>query len=297
MNSDKIKTGYFIAALLILLLVSSCNSELEEELNWKLENHPDMLVVEGEVTNRFEKQSIYLTQTGSYLINEPPLRVSGAVVKVSDGTNTYSYSEREGVKGEYISDSAFRGIPLNKYTLSISLKDPLNNITDYTAYSTMPYGLDLDTIVCEIYPMPEIGFANGADDNQDTTLLGIYYFGKEPDDPENYYLAVISKNSVPGNRNAKDLILFTDDKNNGGQSDFILFVEDANPGDTIIFEISSVEKKYYEYIGNIQLMDQAGSAYSMSGPPANAVGNISGALGYFRAGYISIKKGIAVDRR
>ncbi|HEX2394120.1 MAG TPA: DUF4249 domain-containing protein [Bacteroidales bacterium] len=297
MNSEKINIISIIAGIVTFLIVSSCNSDLEKEIKWSLDDYPDMLVVEALITNRPEKQFIYLTKTGPYLSNDVPVKISGAAVTVSDGTNSYSYSESETVSGEYISDSLFQGIPSNTYTLHISLRDPLNNMAEYTANSTMPNGLDLDTIVCEIYPMPDFGFETGEEEEPDTTLLGIYYYGKEPDDPENYYLAVISKNSVPWQRNAKDLIRFTDDQNNGGQSDFILFADNVNPGDTITFEVSSVERKYYDYIGSIQQMDQSGSAYSMSGPPANAVGNIPGALGFFRANYISIKKGIAIDRR
>jgi hypothetical protein len=280
----------FIAILLCLVVVA-CNSELEEEITWKLGEHPDMLVVEGLVTNRMERQVVYLSKTGEYLTNEPSEAVSDAIITVSDGFQVYTYSENDSINGEYSSDSQFIGIPFRSYSIQITLANPLNNQAEYTAQSIMPDGLNMDTIICEIYPMPDFGFDTG--DELDTTLLGIYYYGKESDNPENYYLAAISGSNFPGRKSATNLVRFTDDQNNGSQSDFILFIQNVISDDTITFEVASVERDYYDYIGSIQQMEQSGSAYSMSGPPANAVGNIAGALGYFNTAYISKKKGIA----
>jgi len=291
-----IKKLYRILWVFLGLAFPACNAELEEEIAWELDEYPDMLVVEGTVTNTLVHQELYLTVTGPYLSADLPETVSAARVTVSDGTNTFPYSESGTIKGKYESDSAFKGVPLNTYTLNISLDSPVNGFTHYTAESKMPDGLELDSIICEIYSMPDLGFGAG-DEDTDSTLLGIYYYGKEPDDPDNYYVARISGNNVPWQVNAKELIRFNDDYNNGGQSDFILILKNTIPGDTIAFEVNSVERHYYDYIGSIQSIDQTGSAYSMSGPPANAVGNIPGALGYFKAIYVSAKTGIAVDRR
>ncbi len=281
-----------ILTVFLLLTVISCNAELESEIDWKLDDYNDLLVVEALITNITETQHIFLSKTGPYLVNLPAEPVSDAIITVSDGFQTYTFTENEVNKGEYTSDRRFRGFPFSNYELHIKLAEPLNNQAEYTAKAVMPDGIDLDTIICEIYPMPDFGFDAG-DEDRDTTILSISYYGKEPDNPNNYYLSVISGSGFRGEKDIYDLIRFTDDQNNGSESDFILFVQNVGHGDTINFEIISVERGYYDFIGNIQQMNQAGSAYSMSGPPANAEGNIPGALGYFHASYISRKHGIA----
>lgn len=282
---------------LLAVISAACANELEEEITWKLDKYPDQLVVEGSITNEFKHQSIHLTLTNSYFDVSAPRPVTDAVVTVSDGSNEYTFSEIAN-DGYYFSDVPFSGRPLREYTLNIKLTTSVNGNTDYQAVSTMPEGINIDSITCEIYEMPEFDFGGEEDtEEKDTTILGIYYFGKEPDNPNNYYLGRIYINGVPSQNTAKESLLFNDDYQNGGFADYVFFAENVQAQDTVNFKIYSIEEDYYHFIMDVSQMDQAGNAYNMSGPPANAIGNVKNALGYFMATYVSEKSGIAVDLR
>jgi len=282
---------------IISVFFAACNTELEEEISWNLDDSPDLLVVEANLTNEEKHQEILLTLTGPYFDTTRPRSVLGAVVTVSDGETTFEFSPGSSEAGLYISDSIFACEPLKNYSLYIELQEPVYGLTEYTAVSTMPEGIDIDTIVCEVYNLPDFDNLPGeAGEEIDSTLLGVYYYGKEPDNPENYYLVRLSGNNEPWQKTIKDVLRFPDDYNNGALSNLILYVKNVGEGDTISFTLQSVEKEYYDFIGSIQQMDQAGNAYNMSGPPANAVGNISNALGYFNTTYVSGATGIAVFR-
>jgi hypothetical protein len=284
--------------MIMVAAMVACNTEMEEEITWKLDKYPDLLVVEGSITNEFKHQSIFLTTTAEYFDTSHPSGVTGATVTVNDGVNNYAFAESSIHQGLYLSDIEFSGEPLKTYTLNIELEQPMNNFASYSAVSTMPEGIDLDTILCEIYRMPDFDLPEEEDEEEiDTTILGIYYYGKEPDNPDNYYMARIFRNNEPCQTTVKEAMLFNDDYQNGGLSDYVLYVKNIEPDDNIRFNIFSIEKDYYDYIIDIQQMDQSGNAYSMSGPPANAVGNISHALGFFTATYVSEKSGIAIDMR
>jgi hypothetical protein len=280
------------------LMFTSC-AEYEKEISWELDDYPDMLVVEGTITNEFKQQVVLLTKTADYFDTLAPSSVSEAAVIVREGNNTYSFTESLTHKGLYLSDIEFSGEPLKTYELEIILSNPLNGQTDFTAVSTMPEGINLDTILCEIYEMPDLGFEPEEGEEIDSTLLGIAFFGKEPDSPDNYYLARIFRNGKCWQSNAKELLLYNDDYNNGNYHDSFIYNKNVAANDTIKFEIRSVERGYYDFIIGLQQIDQSGDAYSMSGPPANAVGNIVNgkALGYFTASYISDASGIALDMR
>lgn len=290
------KTTLYIFLAFVLVL-TGC-AEYEKEISWELEDYPDMLVVEGSITNEFRQQTVFLTKTSPYFDTLAPKTISGAGVVVREGSNTYSFTESATQKGLYLSDLPFSGEPLKTYELEVSLQEPLNGITDFTSVSKMPEGIDLDTIICEIYEMPDLGFEEDEED-RDTTILSIAFYGKEPDDPNNYYAARIFQNKTCWNKNVKDIYLYNDDNNNGKNLDYFIVNENVGPEDTITLEIRSVEMNYYDFLDGIQQIDQSGDAYSMSGPPANAVGNISGGkgLGFFCATYVSRATGIAVDMR
>ncbi len=284
----------FLAAVLAL---TGC-AEYEKEISWELDDYADILVVEGNITNEFRQQTIFLTKTSPYFDTLAPKTISGAGVVVREGSNIYLFTESSTHKGLYLSDLPFSGESFKTYELEVTLQEPLNGVTDYSAISKMPEGINLDTIQCEIYEMPDLGFEEDEED-KDTTILSIAFFGKEPDDPNNYYVARIFQNKTCWNGNVKEIYLYNDDNNNGSNLDYFIVNENVGSEDTITLEIQSVEKKYYDFVSGIQLIDQSGDAYSMTGPPANAIGNISGgkALGFFCATYVSRATSVAVDMR
>jgi hypothetical protein len=269
---------------------------MEEEISWKLDEYPDILSIDGIISNEEKQQSIMLTHTANYFNAGNPAAVSGALVTVTEGNIVYTYTESSINPGLYVSDDVFAGEPSKSYELFVQLEEPINGVSDFATTTVMPQGIVLDNIMCEVYDMPQLDIP-GDDEERDSTILGIYYFGFEPVDQENYYLARIFSNEIPLQSNAKELLTFNDEYSNGNYSDFLLYIDNVMPDDLIRFRIISVEKAYYDFINDLKMIDDSGNAYNMSGPPANAIGNIPNALGFFTAVFASEKTGIAVDMR
>jgi hypothetical protein len=102
--------------LILLLILPGC----EKQYDWNIkEDSFDRLVVDGIVTNELKAQEIKLTRTNQYL-NLPSIPVSGAEISVSDGQNTYIFSESE--PGVYLS-LPFQAAINNTYQLTINLND------------------------------------------------------------------------------------------------------------------------------------------------------------------------------
>src|SRR5512138_2140184 len=164
--------------LWIGITLAGCNSQMEEEISWELDDYPDILVIEGSITNETKHHVISLSLTGPYFETSQVRSVNGALVSVSDGINTFVFTESDLKRGTYVSDSEFTGKPLVSYSLDITLDNPVNGISHYSATSVMPEGIDIDTIICEIYELPDIGFpGESSDEEKDTTILSIYMVG------------------------------------------------------------------------------------------------------------------------
>jgi hypothetical protein len=283
---------------IIALLTHSCNLKVEEEISWKLQSHPEMLVVESIMTNELKHQSVFLTVSSSYYDTIPPRRIRNAVVSVTDGTSTYTFSEDTSTPGLYLSDIPFAGIPLRTYDLSIQLNETLNGQKNFLATSKMQEGIDLDSIKCEIYEMPQFDLED-EETTKDTTILAIYYFGKEPAAEGNHYLGFAYRNGGALHKNMKDYNIYDDSYRNGAYFHYTTFVKNVAGGDQIRFRILSIEKWFYKFIDSVKKQEETGNAYSMSGPPANAIGNVSEgkAFGYFVMAYVSEKTDIAIDTR
>ena len=277
-----------------MILFSACNMESEEEISWKLEPHQDMLVVESLVTSELKQQSVHLTLTNSYFDSSAIKPVTGAIVQIKEGINIYTFTED--TPGWYFSDEEFAGTPLKTYQLSVNLQTRINGLKDYSAISTMPEGIDIDSTNCEIYKMPEF---SGFNNNEDTTLLAIFYFGNEPKNSGNFYMNKVYKNNIPLQSTPKEYLIYSDEYANGEYSYLCIYNKNIAPGDTIRFRVYSIEKSFYKFIEGIKNIDLTGDSYSMSGPPANAVGNISDGkgLGFFAASYVSEKTSYAIDKR
>ncbi|NJK97556.1 MAG: DUF4249 family protein [Bacteroidales bacterium] len=143
----------------------------------------------------------------------------------------------------------------------------------------MPEGLKIDSIKCELYEMPDMGDEDTKKE-KDTTILAIYYFGDEPEVATNYYLARAYRNSQSLQSNSKEFLTYEshEDKN---YTHLVTFGENVIGNDLITFKLYTIDRSYYRYLEAIRNMDQTGMATSLSGPPANAVGNVPNALGYF----------------
>jgi hypothetical protein len=86
--------------LLLLLLMGSC----EKMTPWDIQSSDRFPVVDCIITNemKYHELKLYLSSTG---LNQQPEGISDAVITLSDGDTTLSFTEVEA--GKYISDLPF----------------------------------------------------------------------------------------------------------------------------------------------------------------------------------------------
>jgi len=296
----KAKNSSQIIFILLPLFLSSCY-KFQEEISWNIKDHPAMLVVEGTITNELKNQTIKLTLSNAYFSSEPPQAIRGATVYIDNGDNRFEFNESGEEYGLYLSNDSFAALPGITYHLFITLKDEINDQKEYTALSAIPEGLDIDSIHCEIYKLPlsqEIFSYSVSDDTEkDTTILAVYYYGEKPQSPGHYFFAKIFRNNQPMFNDVKDYPFSNDVALNGAYSNLMEVTGNVAANDTITFSLFSINKEYYRYIDAISKIDMTGSIFSQAGPPANAMGNVEGALGFFLVSYVSIKTSLAIDKQ
>ncbi len=101
--------------LLLLLFFVSC----EKEADWPLEEFSDpAIVVEAMLTNEFQLQQIQLSQPVATM-NDTPLPVSGALIKVSSEQQSIVFSESDTNPGLYMSNEPFAAAVGRDYLLTI----------------------------------------------------------------------------------------------------------------------------------------------------------------------------------
>ena len=288
---------YILPAILILitLIIISC---ADEEIAWEVEETTEMLVVEGSFTSEKKKQRITLSKTADYFLNERTPRLSGAEVSVTDGSNTYNFEELEEKKGVYESVRKVAGRAGHTYTLNIHLQEPVNNKTHYQASEQMIEGMDLESMEALLYrnPFYQEEFST------DSLVLFVALYGHDPGNIDNLYMVDLYRNGELLQDTVDEKEIFSDSEqlDNDGYIHNFTFFEGFQPGDTVAVRISTVSKSYQQFIeGILNIANQSGNPFDLSGPPANAIGNIEGgeALGYFRVSYVSWAQSIVVDDR
>ena len=270
----------------------------DDEIDWDVEESPELLVVEGSFTNIKKRHRITLSRSADYFTNQETDRVSRADVTISVGSTTYEFEELEDKKGVYESVRKVAGRAGHSYTLNIHLQEPINNKTHYQATEQMIEGIDLESMEALLYrnPFYQEGFPT------DSLVLFVALYGNVPGNIDNLYMVDLYRNGELMQDTVDEKEIYSD----GEQLDDdkyihnLTFLEVFQPGDTAAIKISTVTKSYQQFIEGIQnIADQSGNPFDLSGPPANAVGNIEGgeALGYFRVSYVSWAQSIVVDGR
>lgn len=281
----------------LAILCFSCSMDMEQEIDWKIDRSPDMIVVESIITNELKQQCVHLTRSGDYYDTLQARAVTDAQVMISEGANSFSFTESESQPGYYYSDEPFAGEPLKTYVLNINLNQEINGLSSYSAESTMPNGIEMDSAQFSLYEMPEFELGEDDGEEKDTTILEVYFFGQEPVETGNYYLTKTFRNGLPLEETAKEYRIYNDETWNGEYTLSTIFVYNLVPDDLFTFRIYSIEKGFYKFLEGILNSESTGGMGSVTGPPANAVGNIDKGLGYFGAAFVSQKTGPVIDKR
>ncbi|MGD0710657.1 MAG: DUF4249 domain-containing protein [Bacteroidales bacterium] len=246
-----------LVLVLVLLVLSSCQKVITIDLN----SAAPQTVIEGNISDQPGPCVVKLTQTVNYsqTNNFPP--ITGAVVTISDNVgNTATLTESPA--GTYTT-SAIQGVPGRTYNLTITA-----NGNNYTSSSTMPYPVNIDTIV----------FAKNRFGGDSKRLAAKFL---DPAGIANYYALFVKLNNAiqPDFSSADDNL-----RDGDTISMRVPFSDTFIPasGDSITVILESIDKNVREYDRLLLQLNNSGGFESA--PPANPVSNISNnALGYFNA--------------
>lgn len=282
----------------VFMLFAFCAlSCADEEISWNVDDAPpEMLVVEGSFTNEFVHHRIVLSKAANYFMNQPTPRVTGAHIAITQGDKTINFEEVSEEPGVYRTVQRIAGKPGETYALEINLENPINNRTQYQASEKMIKGINMDSMEAYLYENPMYVEQSPLD----STMLLTYLYGNEPPDIKNLYSVQLHKNGAMLQDTIDEIDIYSDTEQlEGDYINTLAFFESFNPGDTASITISTVSRTYQQFVTGIKnIANQSGNPFDLSGPPANAIGNIDGeALGYFRVSYVSTAQAIVKDMR
>ncbi len=268
---------WYPLALCLALIIGSCTERIDIELDSTYRR----LVVQGAVTSDSIRHRVLLTTTSDYFSNMPSPRVSGAVVELSFDDQTLVLPESNLLPGLYETPEAFRGVPGTTYALHIRQVDVDEDgvSEEYHAESTMPGGALLERIDLRYFSTPIVkGYQ-------------VLMWAEHPVEQQDRFGFRIWKNSVLLTDSLSRYTVFSDDLFDSGDLPGLPvgFLSDDNPrekvfpGDTILFEMESIDQAYYDFVTDAQL-ELVGNIPLFSGPPANIRSNIdNGGMGIFTA--------------
>ncbi len=243
--------------MLLLLAITSC----QKVVDLKLKDASGQMVIEANVANN-NTSLVKLSQNAAFTSTNTYPPVIGATVTISDQSGK-SYNLNEVSAGTY-SNSQLQGISLNTYNLAVQA-----NSKTYTASSTMPTAIALDSIIAK-----NDEFNNGKDRKE------IYVSYSDPAGVKNQYLFLMYVNNVQ----VKGIFVYNDDLTDGKHVTAHLRQDDVDiyPGDMVKVEMQCIDKANYTYWYALQQQQQngPGGGVTPANPPSNLTNN---ALGYFSA--------------
>jgi hypothetical protein len=253
-NINAILTGLGIIGAL-----SSCTKTITPPLN----NTPQ-LVIEGAVSDTTGPYHVNISKTADFYSDNFYSTVSGATVIITDITAGVTDNLTETLPGDYITHT-ITGTPGNTYQLKVIL-----NGTTYTALSTMPKPVHLDSVTVD-YSV-----------NNNFRPVANY---QDPADQRNYYKYSMKRNGV----HVHHFQTF-DDRLSGGR-----YIRDKldcdtgtfHHGDLVKVDLVGLDAGAFNFLKEAEAVayDNANLA-----APATPTSNITGGcIGYFSAQTVSSK--------
>jgi hypothetical protein len=237
------------------------------------------LVVEGAVTTETTGyHQVRLSSTTDFYYNDIPPAVSGADVKISDGSNLIELSENDFGSGVYETPANFFGEVGKTYTLLIELEEEIGGQTAYTASCLLRPTAAPDSIQIEFQPSWGDGFWE------------IKLYAQDPPSRD-FYKFLTFINNVLVTDSLQEIFVIDDRLFNGNYTNGIgvsylnAASEDnrLNTGDLVTILIANLTEEHANFILTARTENSFNTPL-FSGPPANVQGNISnGAIGFFAA--------------
>ena len=276
-NYKHMKYLYIIA---VILSISACTEEMDVDLD----SGETRLSVEASVTSDFKKHVVKLKESSDVFYAKEAIVVTNATITVNDGTNNFSYTEKE--PGYYESDIEFAGQAGKTYSLLIGNVDidKDGTIEEYLANSTMKQPYAVDSV--KLHFDPDYDTNGDDDDGGEFWILSV--FMTDNVDTKDYYGFACQVNDVLVHDTITEVLVQKDTYFNGeetkganvGEFSQSKYDEILNNFDKVTLETHAINKKYYDFVSQFQEMDDGQSMFS--GPPGNIVTNISnGAVGFF----------------
>lgn len=262
------------------LLLTACG---EEEIELNLKSSQTKLVVDGVITTDTMAHFIKLSLSGDYFYNKPLPKVSGAIVRLSDGLESIVLTESVDNPGYYLTPDDYFGKQSHLYSLEISnVNAPAIKSSDvFTAQSFLNPLVPVDYIAIDYHKIWK--------------LWKVLLYCQDPADYKNYYLFKVYRNGVLITDRYSTMSVVDDKFFDGNYAEGVWIAaldaekekEDLLPGDIIDVESFMIDKAYYDFLVAAQTETRPKDPL-FSGAPANVPGNISnGALGVFAACAVS----------
>lgn len=230
------------------------------------------IIIEGSISDQPSSCFVKLSKTVNFdELNIFPV-VTGSLVNIKDDFgNTATLTET--TAGIYTAPS-FQGVEGRTYTISITADGKT-----YTANSTMPEKVAIDTIIQDSFSMGSFG-GGGI-----IKFVSIKY--QDPEGKNNYYRFVEIINGTVSNAIRIDNDLLRD--GNTITEEIVQIDPRLQTGDSVIVFLQTIDKGVYDYFA--QLNQITGEGYGgQVATPANPTSNFNnGALGYFSAYAVSTK--------
>jgi len=281
------KTKNSIVTVCIFLApigISSC----QKVINLNLESTATNIVIDAEVTDSVTSYTVNLTQTVNLSDNNVFPTVDGATVVIRDNAGN-SETLAETSPGNYTT-SHLQGTDGRTYYLSIT-----SNGKNYTAVSTMPYGVALDSVIADTSTHHSGGGFGGHGGGSTTPAVPSVTVRAVFTDPKgiaNYYRLIEYVNSVP---NYNTIAIVSDQGQDGSVISENVVRRDTSihAGDTVKVVLESIDANVYEYYRTLKQVTKAQNGIQTT-VPGNPTTNLSNnALGFFSAYAVRSKYVIA----
>jgi len=266
------KNIFFI--LTLLFFGASCRSVVD----WDLEPAEEKLTIESYISDLNEPWKVHLSRSRNYFDNEDPGAITDAdaLVTISDdqGNVDTLVFDSDGI---FMSDGVRACVRGRTYTLEVQFEGET-----YSASELCRDQLEIDTVFYFFQPTRN-GFIEP----------GYYVFelAQEIPTPGDHYQWQIFRNDtllddfgyIIDTDELADFSYFNSNIDLENVSlDFLPrpFPFEFQAGDEVVLEQRSISRNFYDYLIDFSTQyNQAGSPFDA--PPANPIGNVIGALGYF----------------
>ncbi|WP_308600466.1 DUF4249 domain-containing protein [uncultured Dysgonomonas sp.] len=255
MKSIKNKYIIVLSALAVMLAVTSCEKEIDVDLN----SVTPRIQIEG-IVKQDQLAKVRVSHTLDFNNNSGYPFLKGAIVKISDDAGNTETLQQDNT-GWYVAQN-IKGVIGRSYNLSVTYEEK-----EYTSTSKIPPLVKLDSlsmykVPVMKYAIPMIHFSDPKGETNQYYRCLVYINGKQlPDVNE----MVLSAEFMDGSPIHQFLPVFINDDD----------VDPIKQGDEIEVEFQCIDKGAYTFFYTLSRIED-----SKTNPTSNIKG---GALGYFSA--------------